>query len=98
MSVFFKFDRLFSEFGFFFVQGSPCLDLSRVSLDLVTCVQEEYSDLVIIEGMGRAIHTNLYAKFQTEVLKLAVIKNGWLAERLGGEVFSVICSYEVPQS
>lgn len=44
----------------------------------------------------RAIHTNLLAKFKTEVLKLAVIKNGWLANRLGGDVFSVVCSYEEP--
>jgi hypothetical protein len=31
-------------------------------------------DLIIIEGMGRAIHTNLMAKFKTDSLKLAVIK------------------------
>lgn len=44
--------------------------------------------------MGRALHTNLYAKFRCETLKLAVVKNKWLAERLGGEMFSVICKYE----
>jgi len=75
-------------------QGSPCLDLSRVSQDLISLVQTKETDLVIIEGMGRTIHTNLYAKFRCEVVKLAVIKNQWLAQRLGGDVFSIIFSYE----
>lgn len=52
------------------------------------------ADLLIIEGMGRALHTNLYAKFKCETLKLAIVKNKWLANRLGGETFSVICKYE----
>jgi len=38
-------------------QGSPCLDLRRVSGELAEATVG--TDLVIIEGMGRAIHTNL---------------------------------------
>ena len=38
-------------------QGSPCLDLRRVSDTLADATVG--TDLVIIEGMGRAIHTNL---------------------------------------
>ena len=38
-------------------QGSPCLDLRRVSDTLAEATVG--TDLVIIEGMGRAIHTNL---------------------------------------
>lgn len=59
-------------------------------------VRERQTDLVIIEGMGRAIHTNYYAKFSCESLKMAVIKNAWLADRLGGKLFSVVFKYEVP--
>lgn len=59
-------------------------------------VRERGTDLVVIEGMGRAIHTNYYAALRCESLKLAVIKNSWLAERLGGRLFSVIFKYEVP--
>lgn len=51
-------------------------------------------DLIIIEGMGRAVHTNLDAKFTCESLRAAVIKNKWLAERLGGKMFAVIFKYE----
>lgn len=51
-------------------------------------------DLIVIEGMGRTLHTNLYAKMKCECLKLAVVKNRWLAIRLGGEMYAVICKYE----
>ncbi|KAL4622527.1 pantothenate kinase 4 isoform X1 [Arapaima gigas] len=76
--------------------SSPCLDLSRLDKALATVVLERHTDLVVIEGMGRAIHTNYYAMLNCESLKLAVIKNSWLAERLGGKIFSVVFKYEVP--
>ncbi|XP_051529227.1 4'-phosphopantetheine phosphatase-like isoform X6 [Myxocyprinus asiaticus] len=76
--------------------SSPCLDLSRLDKVLATVVRERGTDLVIIEGMGRAIHTNYYAMLSCESLKLAVIKNSWLAERLGGKIFSIVFKYEVP--
>ncbi|GCC19680.1 hypothetical protein chiPu_0018461 [Chiloscyllium punctatum] len=76
--------------------SSPCLDLSRLDKGLATVVWERKTDLVIIEGMGRAIHTNYYAALRCESLKLAVIKNAWLAERLGGRIFSVVFKYEMP--
>ncbi|MEE6483814.1 hypothetical protein FKM82_013663 [Ascaphus truei] len=76
--------------------SSPCLDLSRLDKSLSLLVRERNTDLVIIEGMGRAIHTNYNAILQCESLKLAVIKNSWLAERLGGKIFSVVFKYETP--
>ena len=44
-------------------------------------------DLLVLEGMGRAIHTNLYTKFKCECLKVAVLKNKWLAQHLGGQLW-----------
>eukprot|EP00064_Thunnus_orientalis_P018896 superscaffoldBa00004510_g19005 len=76
--------------------SSPCLDLSRLDKVLASVVRERQTDLVIIEGMGRAIHTNYYAMLSCESLKMAVIKNSWLADRLGGKLFSVVFKYEVP--
>lgn len=63
--------------------ASPCLDLSRISIDLADLIVRNKVDLVIIEGMGRAIHTNYSAKFSCDCLKIAVLKNRWLAERFG---------------
>lgn len=51
-------------------------------------------DLIILEGMGRAVHTNIDAEFVCDSFKLATIKNRWLAKRLGGDMFSVVCKYE----
>nr|XP_038965148.1 4'-phosphopantetheine phosphatase isoform X1 [Rattus norvegicus] len=76
--------------------SSPCLDLSRLDKGLAVLVRERGADLVVIEGMGRAVHTNYHALLRCESLKLAVVKNAWLAERLGGQLFSVIFKYEVP--
>uniref|UniRef100_A0A183SPD6 4'-phosphopantetheine phosphatase n=1 Tax=Schistocephalus solidus TaxID=70667 RepID=A0A183SPD6_SCHSO len=75
-------------------QNSPCLDLRRVSQNLVKLVNDEKVDLIVLEGMGRAVHTNLYARFCVDCLKIAVIKNSWLAGHLGGNLFSVIFKYE----
>ncbi|XP_058530353.1 4'-phosphopantetheine phosphatase [Ochotona princeps] len=76
--------------------SSPCLDLSRLDKGLAALVQERGADLVVIEGMGRAVHTNYHAALRCESLKLAVVKNAWLAARLGGQLFSVIFKYEIP--
>jgi len=67
---------------------------SRLGKELVEELRT--TDLFVIEGMGRAVHTNLDAKFTCDSLKIAVIKNPWLAKRLGGEMFSVICKFEIP--
>lgn len=75
-------------------QGSPCLDLSRLNLEVAEAMRENGTDLIVLEGMGRAIHTNLNATFKCESVKAAVLKNQWLASRLGGKMFSVVFKYE----
>ena len=63
--------------------ASPCLDLSRINSDLAALIVENNVDLVVMEGMGRSIHTNYHAKFKCDSLKIAILKNKWLAERFG---------------
>lgn len=75
-------------------QASPCLDLSRIPTTLVGELINWECDLVVIEGMGRALHTNLKASLTCDSLKLAVIKNRWLANRLGGDMFAAMFKYE----
>ena len=57
-------------------------------------MKQTQADLVVLEGMGRAIHTNFSAPFACDVLKMAVIKNQWLAVQLGGDMYSVVFKYE----
>ncbi|CAH8575992.1 unnamed protein product [Schistosoma turkestanicum] len=75
-------------------QTSPCLDFRLIASSLVQLTEREQVDLIVIEGMGRAIHCNLNAKFTVDTLKVAVIKNSWLARRLGGQLYSVIFKFE----
>lgn len=77
-------------------QGSPCLDLTKLNKTVVDVMLEKQVDLLVLEGMGRAVHTNLYTCFNCECLKIAVLKNRWLAERLGGEMYAVIFKFEEP--
>ncbi|MFH4980115.1 hypothetical protein AB6A40_006824 [Gnathostoma spinigerum] len=51
-------------------QGSPCLDLRRIDKSLCQLVVSEGVDLVVIEGMGRSIHTNYDAHFTCDSLKV----------------------------
>ena len=65
-----------------------------IDYDLGERMKETQADLIVLEGMGRAIHTNFYAPFACDVLKMAVIKNRWLAAQLGGNMYSVVFKYE----
>ena len=65
-----------------------------IDRDLVSKMKTEEADLIVIEGMGRAIHTNLEAQFNCDSLKLAVLKNRWLAKKFGGQMFSVVFKFE----
>ncbi|XP_017637303.1 pantothenate kinase 2-like isoform X2 [Gossypium arboreum] len=73
--------------------GSPCIDLRQVSSELAAAAK--HADLVILEGMGRALHTNFNARFKCEALKLAMVKNQRLAEKLiKGKIYDCVCRYE----
>ncbi|CAL0319999.1 unnamed protein product [Lupinus luteus] len=73
--------------------GSPCIDLRQVSSELAATAKD--ADLIILEGMGRALHTNLNARFKCDALKLAMVKNQRLAEKLvKGNIYDCICKYE----
>lgn len=89
-------------------QSSPCLtrlilsfapiifqtqNVRRVSRELADACQGV--DLIVIEGMGRTLHTNLWTQFTCPSLKLAMVKNAHLAKKLfSGELYDCICLYE----
>ncbi|KAJ9140320.1 hypothetical protein P3X46_030980 [Hevea brasiliensis] len=73
--------------------GSPCIDLRQVSSELAAAAKD--ADLIILEGMGRALHTNFNARFKCDALKLAMVKNQRLAEKLiKGKIYDCVCRYE----
>jgi type II pantothenate kinase len=71
--------------------GSPCLDFLKISDDL--CRSSTDVDLIVIERMGRAIHTNFYANFKVDSVKIGVFKNPQIAEYLGAQLYEGMVIY-----
>jgi len=69
----------------------PLIDLSEVSDDLNETAAD--ADLVILEGMGRAVESNFDAAFTVDAVHLAILKDEAVAKRMGGELFDCICKY-----
>ncbi|KAI8892948.1 fumble-domain-containing protein [Globomyces pollinis-pini] len=74
--------------------GSPCLDFSRISEEV--CAASHQVDLVIVEGMGRAIHTNFHCRFNVESVKVGVFKNPQIAKELNANMYDGLLLYEIP--
>uniref|UniRef100_A0A1J3E3U0 Damage-control phosphatase ARMT1-like metal-binding domain-containing protein n=1 Tax=Noccaea caerulescens TaxID=107243 RepID=A0A1J3E3U0_NOCCA len=72
------------------------IDLSRVSQELADLSSD--ADLVIIEGMGRGIETNLYAQFKCDSLKIGMVKHIEVAEFLGGRLYDCVFKYNEVES
>ena len=72
----------------------PLIDLSTVNPELAVVAESLGVDLVVLEGMGRSIESNLNARFSCDTLKLAMIKDRGVATELGAEVFDLVMRYE----
>jgi len=71
--------------------GEPLIDLSAVSHELNRAA--DGADLIILEGMGRAIESNLDAKFTCDALNLGMIKDEMIAKVNNGRLYDVICRF-----
>lgn len=74
--------------------GAPLIDLTHVSGELAAAVREHEVDLVILEGMGRGVETNLNATLTCDTLKLAMVKDEGVAEAMGGTLYDLVMRYE----
>jgi type II pantothenate kinase len=71
--------------------GEPLIDLLAVSPELNAAAAD--ADLVILEGMGRGIESNLHADFACDAVNLAMIKDVIIAKRQNGKLFDVVCRF-----
>lgn len=69
----------------------PVIDLTRISQELAYLASD--ADLVILEGMGRGIETNLYAQFKCDSLKIGMVKHPEVAQFLGGRLYDCVFKY-----
>lgn len=74
----------------------PVIDLARVSQEVAYLATD--ADLVILEGMGRGIETNLYAQFKCDSLKIGMVKHPEVAQFLGGRLYDCVIKYNEVQS
>ncbi len=74
--------------------GAPLIDLTRCSRSLVDAVRQRGVDLVVLEGMGRALESNHHAPFTCDVLKIAMIKDLGVAGAIGGQVYDLVIKFE----
>ena len=72
----------------------PLIDLSMVSVELARAVVREDVDLVVLEGMGRAIESNYDARFTCDALKIALIKDQGVADAMGGRLYDLVVRFE----
>ncbi len=71
--------------------GEPLIDLLAVSDELNDAAAD--ADLVVLEGMGRGVESNYEANLSCDRLNLAMLKDEWIAEKVGGKLYDVICRY-----
>ncbi|XP_077215627.1 damage-control phosphatase At2g17340-like [Tasmannia lanceolata] len=69
----------------------PVIDLSNVSQELAYLASD--ADLVILEGMGRGIETNLHAHLKCDSIKIGMVKHPEVAQFLGGRLYDCVFKY-----
>ena len=75
--------------------GTPQLDFCNISAACNQAAQR--TDLLILLGMGRALESNWNASFTCPTLKIAILKDEWIARNLGGKLFDLVCRFEQPE-
>ncbi len=72
--------------------ATPLIDLRQVSAACnAACVD---ADFLLLEGMGRGLESNFETAFTVPCVKLCMIKEPIVAQRMGGKVFDVVFRYE----
>jgi damage-control phosphatase, subfamily II, stand-alone protein len=71
--------------------GEPLIDLGNIAPPLNTAAAD--ADLIILEGMGRGVESNLEARFTCDTLNIAMIKDQAVADRHHGKLFDLICQF-----
>ncbi|KAG0575436.1 hypothetical protein KC19_5G003900 [Ceratodon purpureus] len=69
----------------------PVLDLFHISPELAYAAED--ADLVVMEGMGRGIETNLYAHFKCDSLNIGMVKHKEVADFLGGRLYDCVIKF-----
>lgn len=75
--------------------GTPLIDLSQCSRELVEAVRRRGVDLIVLEGMGRSLESNFDARFTCDCLRVAMIKDEGVAQAVDGQLFDLVCRFHL---
>ncbi len=67
---------------------APLIDLTQLTGDCVEAIAD--ADLIVLDGMGRAIESNFRASFSCDSLRVAVLKDRAVARWVGGRLFDCV--------
>ena len=70
----------------------PLIDLTNISDELDAAA--DGADLVLLEGMGRGVESNLDTEFNVDALHMAVLKDTQVTKHVGGELLDCIFKYD----
>ena len=71
--------------------GEPLIDLSAVSPELNAAALD--TTLLVIEGMGRGIESNLDAHFACPTANVGMLKDPMIAERVGAKIYDCVVRF-----
>ncbi|MCC6639677.1 MAG: DUF89 family protein [Deltaproteobacteria bacterium] len=74
--------------------GLPLIDLRTLGPELRAEIERHPPDLVVLEGMGRAVESNWNARLRVDALKIAMLKDVSVARHLGGSLYDLVCRFE----
>ena len=71
---------------------TPLIDLGQVSEE---CDREAAaSDLIMLQGMGRAVESNWHESFRCDVWRMALLKDESVVRWRGGQLFDAVCRFD----
>ncbi|MEM7578049.1 MAG: ARMT1-like domain-containing protein [Planctomycetota bacterium] len=73
---------------------APLIDLLAVSSELAEAVTRRGVDLVVLEGMGRAVESNFHATLVCDTVKVCMVKDAGVARELEAELFDLVLKFE----
>jgi type II pantothenate kinase len=74
--------------------AAPLIDLSAVGGELSAAAED--ADLIVLDGMGRAIESNWTATITVPCLRVAMLKDPQVACSVGGELYDAVCRFDEP--
>jgi len=73
--------------------GLPVIDLTADYISEDVKQEALTTDLIVLEGMGRSIETNLFAPLSIDSLRIGMVKHKEVAQELGSELMDCVVKF-----